>query len=87
MGHSNDTGLVDRWLDSSDAAAYLGVEVATLSKWRQQGSGPRYSCALGRDPRYRLSDLEHFMLAAMTTNTTQARSLRRAARAERVHSV
>lgn len=73
----------DRWLNSKQAASYLAVEVSTLAKWRQLDSGPPYSCALGRDPRYRLSDLENFMLEAVATNTTEAKSIRRATRARR----
>lgn len=68
----------DRWLASKDAAYYLGVEVSTLSKWRQQGIGPEFSCRMGRDPRYRLSVLEAYMSEAVTTTTTEARTIRRA---------
>jgi hypothetical protein len=69
---------LDRWLSSRDAAAYLGVEASTMAKWRAHGVGPRYSCALGRDPRYLLSDLDEFMLSRMATNTAEAKHLRRA---------
>ncbi len=75
--------LVDRWLNSKEAAGYLAVEATTLAKWRQRGVGPPYSCALGRDPRYRLSALEAFMCASVANNTTEARSVRQAARTER----
>ena len=78
-GISNRTAN-DRWIASKEAAAYIGVEVSTLAKWRQRGVGPRYSCALGRDPRYRLSDLEDFMVESLAGNTVEARTLRRAAR-------
>lgn len=67
----------DRWLSQQEAARYLGVEVSTLAKWRSLGQGPAYSCALKRDPRYRLSILDDFMEAAVATNTTEARTRRR----------
>lgn len=69
--------MEDRWLSQHEAARFLGVEVATLAKWRSQGQGPEYSCALRRDPRYRLSVLDDFMQAAVATNTVDARTRRR----------
>lgn len=67
----------DRWLTAFEAADYLSVSVLTLSKWRGNGSGPRYSAALGRDPRYRMSDLVTFMDSKMVSNTIEARTARR----------
>lgn len=67
----------DRWITALEAAHYLGVAVLTLSKWRLRGIGPRYSAALARDPRYRLSDLAAFMDSKVVTNTIEARSARR----------
>lgn len=80
METDRQLGAADPWLSSSEASAHLGVEVSTLAKWRQRGFGPRFSCSLRRDPRYRLSDLDGFMSSAMAENTTQARSLRRTRR-------
>jgi hypothetical protein len=74
----------DRWLSSKDAAIYLGVETCTLAKWRQQGVGPSYSAALGRDPRYRLSDLEAFMADDLVGNSIEAKTRRRQKRAQRL---
>ena len=69
--------LDDRWLTTQEAATYIGVKVDTLSKWRLRGLGPRYSAALGRDPRYRLSDLLDYMATKMATNTREANAVRR----------
>jgi len=74
---------LDRWLNSRETADYLGVEPSTLAKWRYQGTGPRYSCVLGRDPRYRLSVLEAHMESGIASNTVEARTLRREARRRR----
>ena len=68
--------LENRWLTAEEAAAYIGVKVETLSKWRLRGHGPRYSAALRRDPRYRLSDLMDHMAAQMVSNTREARTVR-----------
>ena len=68
---------MDRWLSSKEAAEYLGVESSTLAKWRYRNVGPRYSCAMGRDPRYQFSELNAFMTSAVATNTVDARRKRR----------
>ena len=78
--------LMDRWLTVHEAAAYLGVSVKTLAKWRNNNSGPPYSCALGRDPRYLLSSLHRFMSDAVVTNTTLAHHDRTRRREERALS-
>ena len=67
----------DRWVTPMEAARYLSVTTGTLAKWRQQGIGPRYSAALGRDPRYRMSHLSAFMDCKMAGNTREALTLRR----------
>lgn len=68
--------LEDRYLNVNETAHYISVAVATLSKWRLRGIGPRYSAALGRDPRYRLSDIIEFMNTKMAVNTREARTVR-----------
>jgi len=78
-----DVAVADRWLTAADAAHYLSVSVTTLSKWRAAGIGPQYSAALGRDPRYRMSDLEAFMDSKMATNTREAKTLRHTSTRER----
>lgn len=69
--------LENRWLPPVEAARYLGVEICTLSKWRQRGIGPIYSAGLGRDPRYQLSELMAYMASKMASNTREARMVRR----------
>ncbi|MBV9062978.1 MAG: hypothetical protein JOY77_08640 [Alphaproteobacteria bacterium] len=48
------------------------------AKWRQLGIGPRYSAALGRDPRYHADDLDAFLWGAgVVSNSVEAKHLRR----------
>ena len=82
-GGARVSASTERWLSSREAAQYMGVAPSTAAKWRQRGIGPMYSCALGRDPRYRLSDLENFMAAGMTSNTVNARHIREREKAQR----
>ncbi len=49
-------------LTELDAAARLGLKVATLRAWRHQGKGPAF-VRLGRAIRYLPSDVEEFVRA------------------------
>jgi hypothetical protein len=49
-------------LTELDAAARLGLKVATLRAWRHQGKGPAF-LRLGRAIRYLSSDLDEFVQA------------------------
>ena len=51
-----------------EAAAYLGLAVSTLNKWRCHGGGPTY-LKLGRAVRYRHEDLDAFLTARRLTST------------------
>jgi predicted DNA-binding transcriptional regulator AlpA len=47
-------------LTETEAAARLGLKVATLRGWRHQGRGPAY-VRLGRAIRYLAIDIEEFL--------------------------
>ena len=49
-------------LTEPDAAARLGLKVATLRAWRQQGRGPAF-VRLGRAIRYLARDIDDFVHA------------------------
>jgi excisionase family DNA binding protein len=71
-----------RGLTAQEAAAYLGVKVSTLAKWRQIGVGPPYSARLGRDPRYHKDDLDQFLWGdGVVGNSVEAKHRRRRRRA------
>ena len=48
---------LDRALDQTEAAAFLGLMPRTLEVWRQQKRGPKYLSYSQRCVRYRLRDL------------------------------
>ena len=56
-------------LTEQEAAALLKVTVKGVQGWRHRGGGPRY-CKVGRLVRYRLEDLQAFVLAALRTSTS-----------------
>jgi len=53
-------GAPNQPLTETDAAARLGLKVATLRAWRNQGRGPAY-VRLGRAIRYLSTDLDEFL--------------------------
>lgn len=50
------------WVDEIGAAQYLSISARMLQDGRRDGTGPLYHKA-GRLVRYRLSDLDAFMVA------------------------
>ena len=47
-------------LTETEAATRLGLKVATLRAWRNQGRGPAY-VRLGRAIRYLVTDIDEFL--------------------------
>jgi predicted DNA-binding transcriptional regulator AlpA len=62
-----------RLVSAPAAAAFLGLQTATLAKWRWAGSGPRYR-KLGRRVLYDLRDLEAFIAASARQSTSAVMS-------------
>ena len=56
-------------LTEKEAAALLHVTVKGVQSWRYRGNGPRF-VKVGRCVRYRLEDLQAFVLAALRTSTS-----------------
>ena len=56
-------------LTEQEAAALLHVTVKAVQGWRYRGNGPRF-VKVNRLVRYRLEDLQAFVLAALRTSTS-----------------
>ena len=56
------------FLDTPEAANYLGLQSSTLEAWRCRGGGPAF-VKLGRLVRYRHADLDAFIEDRVQTNT------------------
>lgn len=54
---------VSPWLDSEQAADYLGSTAGTLKNWRATGQGPKYHVIQSRLVRYHREDLDAFVRA------------------------
>ena len=57
-----------RFLNSDEAADYLGLQRTTLEAWRCRGGGPRF-VKLGRAVRYRQADLDEWIESRIRENT------------------
>lgn len=63
-------------LDTTQAATLLGIKPNTLEIWRTQGRSPKF-LKIGRNVRYRLSDIEAFLdgsYRATTRDSVAAKS-------------
>lgn len=58
------TQRVSPWLDTEQAAAYLGAKPGTLKNWRHLGEGPRYHVINRRLIRYHYAELDEFARGA-----------------------
>ena len=52
------------WLDTEQAATYLGSTPGTLKNWRATGQGPKYHLIQTRMVRYHVEDLDGFVRGA-----------------------
>lgn len=57
------------FLDSDQAAEYLGLKRSTLEAWRCRGGGPKF-VKMGRLVKYRFIDLENFVECQMRDHTS-----------------
>lgn len=53
--------VVPEFVDTYQAARYLGIAEKTLANWRTEGIGPRFHRVSHSCIRYRRDDLERFM--------------------------
>ncbi|EAQ10945.1 AlpA family transcriptional regulator [Maritimibacter alkaliphilus HTCC2654] len=56
----------DKFLDTAQAAHYLGYSMSTLETWRCESMGPKYY-KLHRRVRYKQSDLDAWLEAQVVT--------------------
>jgi hypothetical protein len=63
----------DHLLKPDEAAAFLGIGVSTLAKFRIQGTGPAFR-KFGRGVRYSLEDLRRWADERSRRSTSEARA-------------
>lgn len=62
----------NRLLNTREAAAYLGLGVSTLNRWRCEGSPLEYVVLGTSAVRYRQYDLDAFIEAGVRRSTSEA---------------
>jgi excisionase family DNA binding protein len=65
--------MVSQFLDTKQAAQYLGLKKNTLEVWRVKGGGPTF-VKFGRAVRYRIQDLDAYVEKNLLTSTSQVRA-------------
>ena len=71
--YEGDLAVADRiWLDTPEAAKYIGSTPGTMENWRYVGGGPRYA-KLGRRVTYRRTWLDDWLERRAVTSTAEAR--------------
>ncbi|MGE3341875.1 MAG: helix-turn-helix transcriptional regulator [Vicinamibacterales bacterium] len=71
---ANGSAATSQPLTEIEAAARLGLKVATLRAWRSQGRGPAY-LRLGRAIRYLTTDINDFLQSHRQVPTATDRPL------------
>jgi len=61
-------------LTTREAAAFLGLAISTLNKWRCYGEGPQF-IKLGRAVRYRQDALERYVEFSTRNSTSTTRHI------------
>ena len=64
----------DRLLTTGQAAEYLNVSVYWLEKARCRGHGPSYIRITARAIRYRISDLEAFLMQGVVETLSRGKT-------------
>lgn len=49
------------WMDTEQAAKYIGCQPGTLKTWRATGMGPKYHVIHSKLVRYRVEELDSFL--------------------------
>lgn len=72
-GLRDDPDHLERLINESETAKFLGYSVRALQNWRVRGGGPRFVKVSGRSIRYRRRDLIDWAEARLCSSTSEAR--------------
>lgn len=60
MVSTDERQRISPWMDTEEAARYIGAKAGTLKNWRHRGEGPRYHVINRRLVRYHQAELDTF---------------------------
>ena len=67
-----DPAYLDRLINETDAAEFLGYTIRALQNWRVRGGGPRFVKVSGRSIRYRRRHLIEWADSKTVSHTSEA---------------
>ncbi|MCP2671328.1 helix-turn-helix domain-containing protein [Maricaulaceae bacterium EIL42A08] len=70
-----DSPAPEPLVDMPTVANHIGLSVAALRKWRQQGIMPFPTYAVGRSLRFKMSEVDAYVSARSYRNAAEARYL------------
>ena len=69
---ARDPDYLDRLINETEAAGFIGYTIRALQGWRLRGGGPRFVRVSGRSIRYRRRDLIAWAEARLKSSTSEA---------------
>jgi len=58
---NNTPKILSPWMDTEEAAQYMGCKAGSLKSWRSQGKGPRFLVVNRKLVRYHIDDLDAYI--------------------------
>lgn len=71
-GKPRDPDHLDRLINETEAASFVGYTIRALQNWRVRGGGPRFVKISARSVRYRRRDLLEWIEARLQTSTSDS---------------
>ncbi len=57
--------VLSPWMDTEEAARYMGCKAGSLKRWRSQGTGPVFKVVNRKLIRYHVKDLDSYICGDM----------------------
>ena len=67
----HDPDYLDRLINETEAARFLGYSIRALQNWRVRGGGPRFVKVSSRSIRYRRRELNEWIEQHLRSNTSE----------------
>ena len=69
---ARDPDYLDRLINETEAAGFIGYTIRALQGWRVKGGGPKFIKVSARSIRYRRRDLIAWAEARLCSHTSEA---------------
>ena len=72
---ARDPDYLDRLINESEAAGFIGYTIRALQGWRVKGGGPKFIKISAKSIRYRRRDLIEWAESRLCAHTSEARAM------------